>query len=76
MPFDNIEIPTRLLDVNRSDCHPRVDDAVAIYTGILPAYGKAAPLRRNPSGIRTNVFKIDSKVVMVSHSFCTFYCVD
>ena len=66
MPFDNIEIPTRLLDVNKSDCQPRPEDSVVIYTGILPAYGKAAPLRRNPSGIRTQRFMIDSKVAMVS----------
>ena len=73
LPFDSLEIPTKLVNVNQSDCDVS-SDGVAIYAGILPYYGKAAPLRRNPSGVRTNQFLIDSKVVMVStHHTMSFY---
>ena len=74
LPFDSLEIPTKLVNVNQSDCDVS-SDGVAIYAGILPYYGKAAPLRRNPSGVRTNQFLIDSKVVMVSshHTVSFFY---
>ena len=65
MPFDNIEIPTTLVNNNFSECRDVGDgESVVIYTGILPFYGKAAPLRRNPVGIRTKEFQIDSKVAM------------
>ena len=69
MPFDNIEIPTTLVNNNFSECRDVGDgESVVIYTGILPFYGKAAPLRRNPIGIRTKEFQIDSKVAMVNYA--------
>ena len=69
MPFDNIEIPTTLVNNNFSECRDVGEgESFAIYTGILPFYGKAAPLRRNPVGIRTKEFQIDSKVAMVNYA--------
>ena len=54
---------------NFSECRDVGEgESVAIYTGILPFYGKAAPLRRNPVGIRTKEFQIDSKVAMVNYA--------
>ena len=63
-PLDTIDIPTKIAETNTSIC--KVRNEVAMYYAVLPCYGKGAPHRRNPSGVRTSDAKVDSKVIMVN----------
>ena len=63
-PLDTIEIPTAIADGNATACERRQD--VVLYYGVLPCYGRSAPVRRNPNSIRSAQLDLDSKVVMVN----------